>query len=337
MAGYSTHLTCSTTAGIAIGVGAHCFGSVPFADSCLAAVLCSIGGILPDIDSKTSISFQRCLSIVAGFSALMLVSRLRDFPMTPESVVVIGGGAFVFTYTVIGTLIKRFTRHRGMCHSIPMALLASEIIYILSSGEEPERLFKASAMFVGVMVHLMLDEFYSVQLGGSVNTSSDSAKSKKVVYIKKSFGTAIKMIDYDNIKSTVFIYVFLALVTDFAINEPVLADKLDDREQSLVERQGKDAVNYVRLKYPVQFDLAVVDWVALNKMVLEPGSANNAKWIELQQLFDQDKQSAAEEGTDNKKGATSTANAKSPSFLEQINWSSRNADRASAVPPQQTQ
>ncbi|MDO5565176.1 MAG: metal-dependent hydrolase [Planctomycetia bacterium] len=336
MAGYSTHLTCSTAAGIAIGVGAHCFGSAPFADSCLAAVLCSIGGILPDIDSKTSISFQRCLSIVAGFSALMLVSRLRDFPMTPESVVVIGGGAFVFTYTVIGTLIKRFTRHRGMCHSIPMALIASEVIYILSSGKEEERLFKASAMFVGVLVHLLLDEFYSVQLGGGTNNSSDSGKSKKTVYIKKSFGTAIKMLDFDNIKATVFIYVLLALVTDVAINEPVLTDKLDESEQSLVERQGKDAVNFVRIKYPVQFDLAVVDWVAQNKMVLEPGSANNAKWKELQELFDQDKPSAAGDGARSKAATTSNSSVKPPSFLEQINWSSRNADRTSSVPLQQT-
>lgn len=332
MAGYSTHLTCSSAAGIAIGFGAHCFGSAPFADSCLAAVLCSIGGILPDIDSKTSISFQRCLSIVAGFSALMLVSRLRDFPMTPESVVVIGGGAFVFTYTVIGTLIKRFTRHRGMCHSIPMALLASEIIYILSSGEEAERLFKASAMFMGVMVHLLLDEFYSVQIGGQ-NNSSDNSKSKKTVYIKKSFGTAIKMIDFDNVKSTVFIYVLLALVTDVAINEPVLTDKLDNDEQTLVERRGQDAVNFVRMKYPVQFDLAVVDWVARNKMVLEPGSPDNAKWCELQSLFDQDKQVVSDDDSVSQTTASTNNSRKLPSFLEQINWSNRNSDPSRVPQP----
>ncbi|MDO5580084.1 MAG: metal-dependent hydrolase [Planctomycetia bacterium] len=314
MAGHKTHLTCSTIAGIGLGMSVHCFYGTSISLSILSGCLCSLGGIVPDIDSKTSTSFRQCLGLVSGFSALLLVSRLRDFDFTAETVMIIGSLAFLITWAIFGTLVQRFTRHRGMCHSIPMGLIAAEFIFILSSGDLPDRLLKGGAMFAGFMVHLILDEIYSVQSKGVVG-----------VRLKKSFGTAVKMADFDNLKSTVFIYIILALMTDVVLNEPVWSKDFKDQSVAAENQKGEDLIRIARIKYPMQFNLAVVDWVAQNNLVLEPGTGDNPKWKELQALFEEDNP----EKQDNPMRMVSHSAAETPSgkrkltFLEQINWNSR--------------
>ncbi|MDO5554363.1 MAG: metal-dependent hydrolase [Planctomycetia bacterium] len=330
MAGYRTHITCSSVAGAALGTWAHALCHETLSLSILSGCLCSLGGILPDIDSKNSTAFQRVMSLVSGFTALMLVSRLRDFPLTAEAVVIIGGLAFLLTWTFFGGAIKKLTRHRGMCHSIPMALIAAEIIFLLSSGSASDRLFKGIAIFLGVMVHLILDEFYSVQVTGT-----------KGPYIKKSFGTALKIIDFDNLKATIVFFVILGFLTEAALNEPVWTESFARTQQEQIDLDKQKAMNVMRQTCPIQFELAVVEWVAENRLVLEPGRANNPKWAELEALFE-GSHTVDDHGIPQGKGApvgptspyyhsvsapsgVSPASQSGLSFLDQINWNSRHA------------
>src|SRR5688500_4290560 len=50
MAGFKTHITTSTVLGVGYGVGAHMLYGVPIPTCALAAGLCSVSGMLPDID-----------------------------------------------------------------------------------------------------------------------------------------------------------------------------------------------------------------------------------------------------------------------------------------------
>lgn len=314
MAGHKTHLTCSTIAGIGLGMSVHCFYGASLSLSILSGCLCSLGGIVPDIDSKTSTSFRQCLGLISGFSALLLVSRLRDFDFTAETVMIIGSLTFLFSWTLFGTMVQKLTRHRGMCHSIPMGLIAAEFIFILSSGDLPDRLLKGGAMFAGFMVHLVLDEMYSVQSKGLVG-----------VRLKKSFGTAIKMADFDNLKSTIFIYIILALMTDVVLNEPVWSKDFQEESIALENEKGQNFIRIARIKYPVQFELAVVEWVAQNNLVLEPGTNHNQKWNELQALFEDENSTSKDNPMQlvSQNASSDSTGKRKLTFLEQINWNSR--------------
>ncbi len=322
MAGYKTHITCSTIAGVALAFFAHTQGvSIPLA--VFGGTICSLGGIVPDIDSKTSTSFRLCLALISGFSALLLVSRLGDFELDSETIVIIGSIVFILCWSVFGTLVKRFTRHRGMCHSLPMAFITAEIIFLLTSGDTEQRLFKSFAVFLGVMVHLLLDEFYSI------NSSEKVVAGKGT--LKKSFGTALKMIDFQNMKSTIFVYIIFALLTNAVINEPVWSKQLGDKENTPLQERAAMSIKRLKSLYPMQYDISVIEWAAENQLLIEPASADNDKWKELEILFNSQNQSKENKTnisdnknpTGNKGDSRQNTGENKPSFLERLNWSIR--------------
>jgi len=68
-----------------------------------------------------------------------------------------------------------------MFHSLPAAAIAGQATFLAFSAEEPlRRYFVASAVVLGFLTHLVLDEIWSVKLG---------MFGPK---FKKSFGTALK-------------------------------------------------------------------------------------------------------------------------------------------------
>ena len=61
-------------------------------------------------------------------------------------------------------ILKRLTVHRGVIHSLPTALIFGELAFLLASGaDERLRLFKAGAVMLGFLSHLILDEIWSVE------------------------------------------------------------------------------------------------------------------------------------------------------------------------------
>jgi membrane-bound metal-dependent hydrolase YbcI (DUF457 family) len=178
MGNFQQHITCSTITGIGVAGVAYHFGFS--ASTCLvSAGLCSFAGMLPDIDSDTSKSFQECIYLTAGIGCILTASRLRHF-VDPDFAML--GGAFIFLLIRFGLapLIKKMTVHRGMIHSIPMAILAGELVFFAVPGMLSERLVKAAALTIGFLSHLILDEVYSIDSTGAT------------LRIKKSFGTALK-------------------------------------------------------------------------------------------------------------------------------------------------
>ena len=179
MGNFQQHLTCSTATGIVVGGIAYHFGIDPSA--CLvAAGLCSFAGMLPDIDSNTSKSFQECLYLTAGVGCILAASRLRYYGIDPDLAMLGGAVIFLLLRFGLGTLIKKYTSHRGMIHSVPVAILCGQLLFFVVTGEVAERLVKAAALTIGFLSHLILDEVFSIDSTGSS------------IRLKRSFGTALK-------------------------------------------------------------------------------------------------------------------------------------------------
>ena len=181
MADFKTHITTSTILGACYGGFAYGVVGLPL-DHCLIATgLCSIAGMLPDLDSDSGIPVRETLSFVSVMIPLLLIRRFYAIGLSPETILLIVAGMYLTMRFGVGEIFKRYTVHRGMWHSVPAAAIAGMATFLLCfSPDLGIRLFKAWAVVIGFLSHLLLDELYSVDLSG------------KAIRIKKSFGTAMK-------------------------------------------------------------------------------------------------------------------------------------------------
>ena len=164
MPGYNTHLTWGVALGVGLGFVAKVGSHAPLSEALFGGFLCALGSILPDIDSDKSTAHKRCMTAISGSAALLLACRLRDFMLRPETVLLIGAFAYFALFYGAGTVVQKFSVHRGMFHSIPFGVICGELIFIVSSGSTQLRFFKAVCIFLGVMLHLTLDELSSARL-----------------------------------------------------------------------------------------------------------------------------------------------------------------------------
>jgi hypothetical protein len=208
MAGFKTHITTSTLLGIGGGAVAFARYQVPLPTCVLAAGLCSVSGMLPDLDSGPGVPLRESTAFAAAVVPMMLLDRMEQLGLAPETIVLLGGAIYLSIRFGIGWLLRHCTVHRGMFHSLPAAVIAAELTFLLCAHEHENlahRIFNAGAVFVGFMSHLVLDEIWSVDLWH--------------VRIKKSFGTAIKFWGQQFLPN-VAAYAILALLTFAVIKEP---------------------------------------------------------------------------------------------------------------------
>ena len=198
MADFKTHITTSTTLGFVYGgVGYFAFG-VPLAHSFIAGGLCSVAGMLPDLDSNSGIPQREMLSFVSVVVPMLMLPRFEAIGIHPEHMVFISGLMYVLIRFGIGGIFKKYTKHRGMWHSIPAALIAGLATFLVCLTSDFEtRIVKSWAIVLGFISHLLLDEIYAVNWQG------------KLPKVKKSFGTALKFWGKNKF-ANIFTYVKLA-------------------------------------------------------------------------------------------------------------------------------
>jgi hypothetical protein len=132
----------------------------------LGAGLCSIAGMMPDLDSGPGIPLRESVAFAAAVVPLMLVNRLHETGIPTEALILLGAAAYLGIRFGVTRLIKKFAIHRGMFHSLPAALIAGQITYLAFGAENQLcRYFMASAVVIGFLTHLVLDEIWSVRLG----------------------------------------------------------------------------------------------------------------------------------------------------------------------------
>jgi membrane-bound metal-dependent hydrolase YbcI (DUF457 family) len=181
VAGFKTHITVSTSCGVAYGAAGCLCLEMPPSVSVLGAALCSVSGMLPDLDSDSGVPLRESLAFAAAVVPLLMVPRFRQFEWSPETIVMAGCIVYALVRFGVGWLLKKYTVHRGMFHSLPAALIATEVAFLVYSREDINlRYFVAGGVAIGFLSHLILDEIWSVGV------------KRGQLMLKKSSGTAFK-------------------------------------------------------------------------------------------------------------------------------------------------
>lgn len=187
MASFRTHISFGVALGV-LGIVALLTSAALNAPTLLVAVfaLATLGSVLPDMDSDSGIPFHVAfgsLTIVAA--VLAFTSVYKDAPHNWRVLITSTVGTAVFVWGVVGYLFKRFTRHRGMAHSIPAALLAGLLAFFLASRmyfSDQDAFVLGVALTGGYLVHLILDEVWAaVNFQGTLFIPN------------KAFGSALKL------------------------------------------------------------------------------------------------------------------------------------------------
>lgn len=208
MAGFKTHITFSTAMGVGYGTAAWWLYQVPEPTCILAGGLCAVSGMLPDIDSDSGVPLRESLAFGAAVVPMMLARRFQLWGWSHESIILGGAAAYLLIRFVLAWLLKKYTVHRGMFHSIPAALIFGEITFLLTSSENVMlRYFTAGAVVLGYLSHLVLDEIYSFQF------------KRGRFRFKSSFGTGVKFIG-DSGWANLSVYGKLILVTALLTQDP---------------------------------------------------------------------------------------------------------------------
>lgn len=232
MAGFKTHITVSTVVGVGYGAAAYALYDVPAPACLLAGGLCSVSGMLPDIDSGPGVPLRESLAFAAAVVSTMLADRFQSFGWTMDAIILAGAMVYLVIRFAVAELLKRYTVHRGMFHSIPAAIIFGELAYLLATGDLPIRLYKAGGVVLGYMIHLVLDEMYSVYY------------VRGRMQIKKSFGTAVKLYG-DKLWPNVSAYGKLALFTFLALKDQAWMENFyHQRLEARTERWTQKLVDY---------------------------------------------------------------------------------------------
>ncbi len=237
MANFKTHVSVSSSLGVAYaGVGILC--GVPIDCALLAGGLCGVSGMLPDLDSDSGIPLRETMGFAAAVVPMLLINRFQQFNVSHEMMVLIGVAIYGVIRFSMTRLISRWTVHRGMFHSIPAAFIFAGLAFLVCGGHEIHtRYFKAGAVLLGFMSHLLLDELYSVEWQGGRWR------------LKKSSGTAFKLWGKDA-WANFSTYSKLAIVAVLIFSEPSVMALIETRAPGLFQRtqQVRSQINHVKDK-----------------------------------------------------------------------------------------
>ena len=221
MAGFKTHITTSSLLGVGY-TGAGLYLGLPVDSALIAGGLCGIGGMLPDIDSDSGIPFRESMGFAAAIVPMLLLDRLQKLGLNYEQLVLATGAMYLFVRFGVSRLLANYTVHRGMFHSLPAAAIFTGVAFLLSGTSDLQlRYFKAGGVLLGVMSHLMLDEFYSIDF--------------RRLRLKKSFGTAIKLWGSDW-WSNISAYGKLAIVVLMILGEPAIMERYGEVSPVVLHR-----------------------------------------------------------------------------------------------------
>lgn len=213
MANFNTHFTVAAGASALVSATLLSMEVVTPQEAVVAFGIGTLGGLLPDVDSSHSTSIKVGFNVLSLLMTIMLIFVKSSTYSLVEMLIV---SALVFSairYAFLG-FFRKISKHRGMFHTIPVAFIWGIVIAILCQwffdlNSLVSWVYGFMVSF-GYLVHLSLDELYSVDLGNR--------------RMKKSSGTALKLGMFKNRQQqfhTLLIYatipILFALAPDTAM------------------------------------------------------------------------------------------------------------------------
>jgi len=206
MANFSVHF--SVAAGVSL-MGASTYLNVDAVtpnEALLLFIAGTLGGILPDVDSDHSRPLHIVFTGVYIVFAFSLINSLPKLSII-ETWLMLGGIYLVFREALLPAF-RDWTIHRGIFHSVLAAVffafLTSAMLFWLYGLSEKLAWLMGLFVFIGYLVHLLLDEFYSVDFNNK--------------RLKRSWGTAFKLVNRKNWGNT-FLF-FIGTLMAFQMTPP---------------------------------------------------------------------------------------------------------------------
>ena len=178
MADFKAHTSVGTLWGLLLGTVSVISDFCSLIGGIVILFLAATSSAAPDIDSDTGRPRELVLSFLGIAIPIVLLFNISD-STSSENILAATLISFFLVRYILGYLLAKFTVHRGLWHSIPAAVLCSEITYLLFFDLPVKvRLLYALSVLGGFISHLLLDEMYSVKV--------------LALDTKRSFGTALK-------------------------------------------------------------------------------------------------------------------------------------------------
>lgn len=191
MANFNTHLSVALAASAGAAIAAVNFHLITVTDAPWMIAFGTIGGLLPDIDSGHSTPIKLFFTALALITLLAAIDVFKN-RFAAHWVLLIAALCYLAVRYGALNLFDRFTSHRGIFHSLLTAiffcLLTVCISCYLLRWDNLHSWLSGLFIGFGFIVHLLLDEVYSVDLSNR--------------RIKKSFGTALKLYSYNNLTTS---------------------------------------------------------------------------------------------------------------------------------------
>jgi len=218
MANFNTHLAVGATVSLILSESLLAMEILSPNLATMAFLLGTVGSLMPDIDSDYSKSLTIAFTIVSILITMLLIS-IKNNSYSLIELLIMSLSVFIFIRFGLIDLFRFVSRHRGMFHSIPVALIFGITTVIISY-----EMFHIDTLIswiygfmvtIGYLTHLILDELYSVDLGN--------------VRIKSSFGTALKLFKLRNTIDKIqnlLIYVILVMLIQISPDITIFADTI---------------------------------------------------------------------------------------------------------------
>lgn len=213
MANFKTHLSFGVILGMAsVALAASYSVTTDEILMSLGFIFVVIGSLLPDLDSDEGIPLRIVLHVFALLCSLVafLFTRQENPGDTITQLFTMMAVYGLVRYA-LGYVLKKFTHHRGMFHSLPAMLLAFLAgLMILENFElNPlEKLLVAGSLAAGYLGHLVLDEVKAA-------TSFSGRRLRPTRF----FGNALKLASKSK---TANITVYSLLAAAIYLNLPLL-------------------------------------------------------------------------------------------------------------------
>lgn len=204
MAKFKTHVFFGEITGIALAGTALSSGLIRDVRLLPVIFLAAVfGSFLPDLDSDTGTPVQIIFSFFALIAAAFIFYALyKNGEKSTKVIIGFPVAGYLFFYYVLGSIFKKYTKHRGIFHSFPafFMVLFAGIFTASRYGMLPlHAVITGISAGAGYLCHLVLDEIYStVYIDGNpfkkkksrestLKFFSSSRKATVTVYILTAF------------------------------------------------------------------------------------------------------------------------------------------------------
>lgn len=186
MADFNTHIFSAAALASLSATACTKLLNLGIVDGLMLTVAGIVGGILPDVDLKYSQPSRALFTVLGVIAALVwLFSHIDAY--TALELWLMAIAVFCLVRYPLWWAFHVIAKHRGLMHSIAAALLSGVMMCAVAwqwlDTLPLQSWLLGIFMAAGYVLHLILDELYSVDFMG--------------VRIKRSFGSALKVVDRD--------------------------------------------------------------------------------------------------------------------------------------------